>query len=488
MIDHGQVCHAYAVLLHSLLLSYAPSNDVALLSPPLVVPLCASCSLLSSSSPRHVHLVPFAVSARDHGYQRRRATRQVSHSSLVHPSLIHALCTPSLTTLHPALPACRYAPFLLPFSRVLKRRLAALHSPSSPTAPSSLFVCTPSDQQSWVGKAVSRFTQVRSHTNWKPVHLPPSPTPFPSPHPSLSPSSSPQSPPSQPSPFCTSPSVDIELWSTVDGTPSTTANVGLHTLSPFPVDLVLSGPNLGRNTGRSFALSSGTIGAALEAAFAQRRAIALSFAFFDKLASYTPQHIDDACEVAVDVVMGLWQHWEEGVEVFNVNVPLGCRRDVAIVHTHVLHDSYGAIYIPSSYRTLHPTSQPPLSSSPPPTDPAANEVVASPLPLPSSPSPPPPRPTLPNGFVASPAPTSPVVIAGTEVVPLVHALDFRFNAEMFNEDWSRLDGYVGSDYQTVKSGRVSVTPLRATMEEARWRAPPAWAKTSEAKGERKSAL
>lgn len=84
----------------------------------------------------------------------------------------------------------------------------------------------------------------------------------------------------------------------VPGTPATCAQLGLfhHDLlfpdfSPgtntpntdakhSPIDLILSGPNYGRNTTAAFALSSGTIGGAMEGAVCGIRSIALSFAFF----------------------------------------------------------------------------------------------------------------------------------------------------------------------------------------------------------------
>ena len=51
------------------------------------------------------------------------------------------------------------------------------------------------------------------------------------------------------------------------GTPSTCTNIGLHHVAgEDPVDLVISGPNLGRNSSTVFTLGSGTIGGALEAA------------------------------------------------------------------------------------------------------------------------------------------------------------------------------------------------------------------------------
>jgi tubulin---tyrosine ligase len=51
------------------------------------------------------------------------------------------------------------------------------------------------------------------------------------------------------------------------GTPSTCANIGLyHVSEEDEFDLVISGPNYGRNSSAVFTLSSGTIGAAMEAA------------------------------------------------------------------------------------------------------------------------------------------------------------------------------------------------------------------------------
>lgn len=88
-----------------------------------------------------------------------------------------------------------------------------------------------------------------------------------------------------------------------------------------PVDLVISGPNYGRNTTAVFALSSGTLGAALEAAVCGYPSVALSFAFFDR--NHDPVIVRAACAHAVRVVEGLWARWEErGVPLYSVNVPL----------------------------------------------------------------------------------------------------------------------------------------------------------------------
>jgi 5'/3'-nucleotidase SurE len=55
------------------------------------------------------------------------------------------------------------------------------------------------------------------------------------------------------------------------GTPSTCANIGLHYVAgDTPYDLVISGPNFGRNSSTVFTLGSGTIGGAMEAALVHR--------------------------------------------------------------------------------------------------------------------------------------------------------------------------------------------------------------------------
>ena len=355
-------------------------------------------------------------------------------------------------------PPGKYAPFLLPFTRTLKRRLATLHtqssSPASTLPPPALFVCTPSDQQSWVGKAITRFAQVKAHTNYPP--------------PSAAAAVDTAVPSVPEAAYVTSDGTDVGLWATVDGTPSTTANVALHTLAPFPIDLCISGPNLGRNTGRSFVLSSGTVGAAMECAFAGVRSVALSFAYFDRLSSYGVEVVECACEVAVDVVLRLWDEWGSGVELYNINVPLGCTRDVPVYHTHLLQDHYGAIYAPASHRRLS-HSHPPTTAAESDAvsdDSITKEIQSSPLPLPSS-------PTLSlNGSQPRPSPTVPVAISGVDtssgVAELSYAVEYRFNIDMFRE-WSRLEGYVGSDYAVVKGGCVSVSALKGSLVECEWR-------------------
>jgi tubulin---tyrosine ligase len=114
---------------------------------------------------------------------------------------------------------------------------------------------------------------------------------------------------------------DNEEWILVDGTPASCTQLGLFHLLQHrgPVDLVVSGPNHGRNTTSIYNLSSGTVGGALEAALCRKNAIALSFASKD------PQPLEvihAACKLSVGLINHLYYNWADGVELYCVNVPM----------------------------------------------------------------------------------------------------------------------------------------------------------------------
>ncbi|KAL2021254.1 hypothetical protein VTK56DRAFT_7333 [Thermocarpiscus australiensis] len=115
-----------------------------------------------------------------------------------------------------------------------------------------------------------------------------------------------------------------EEWILVDGTPASCVQIGLYHFfrDRGPVDLVVSGPNYGRNTTAVFALSSGTLGGALEAAICRRRAVALSYAFFSR--NHDPVIIAKASRQSVRVIEALVRDWprDGSVDLYSVNVPL----------------------------------------------------------------------------------------------------------------------------------------------------------------------
>lgn len=116
----------------------------------------------------------------------------------------------------------------------------------------------------------------------------------------------------------------VEEWVLVDGTPASCVQIGLHHFfgARGPFDLVVSGPNYGRNTTAVFALSSGTLGGALEAAACRHKAIAVSYAFFSR--NHDLDIVSAASRHAVRVIEALVKQWpsDGSVDVYSVNVPL----------------------------------------------------------------------------------------------------------------------------------------------------------------------
>ncbi|KAL4979295.1 survival protein sure-like phosphatase/nucleotidase [Aspergillus desertorum] len=115
---------------------------------------------------------------------------------------------------------------------------------------------------------------------------------------------------------------DGDEWILINSTPASCVQIGLYHYfqDRGPVDLVISGPNYGRNTTALFAMSSGTIGAAMEGAACGKRSIALSYAFSSR--NHDPVIIAEASRHSVRVIEHLAKNWDEGVDLYSVNVPL----------------------------------------------------------------------------------------------------------------------------------------------------------------------
>jgi 5'/3'-nucleotidase SurE len=222
-------------------------------------------------------------------------------------------------------PSSQSSPYILTFVRALQ---AASHAVS---------VAIPHKQRSWISKAHMVGQTVRP-TYYRP------PPPPPSASPSLAADADADRGTTHARPLPAT--ARAEEWILLDGTPASCAQLGLLHLFPArgPVDLVVSGPNFGRNTTAVFALSSGTLGGAMEAAACGARAVALSFAHFssgsgarragegeaeaDRERREQEQRreraeiVGEACRVSVRVVEALAAQWDARVHLYSVNVPL----------------------------------------------------------------------------------------------------------------------------------------------------------------------
>jgi tubulin---tyrosine ligase len=132
-----------------------------------------------------------------------------------------------------------------------------------------------------------------------------------------------------------------EEWVLIDGTPASCVQIGLWHLNRDrgAVDIVVSGPNYGRNTTALFSLSSGTIGGALEASVCGKKAIALSYAFDSR--EHDPEIIAAASRVSQRLIERLVRDWPEDVHLYSVNVPL--RKTVSeakIMYTEMLQNRW----------------------------------------------------------------------------------------------------------------------------------------------------
>ncbi|KAH7586362.1 TTL domain profile [Nakaseomyces glabratus] len=115
---------------------------------------------------------------------------------------------------------------------------------------------------------------------------------------------------------------DAIEWILLDGTPASCVNIGLHHFED-KYDLVISGPNVGRNTSAAYITSSGTVGAAMEAVICDdTRAIALSWAFFDGRKDVPNELMERASARSVDVIDHLVGNWSTQADLYSVNVPL----------------------------------------------------------------------------------------------------------------------------------------------------------------------
>ncbi|ORY32520.1 survival protein sure-like phosphatase/nucleotidase [Naematelia encephala] len=160
-------------------------------------------------------------------------------------------------------------------------------------------------------------------------------------------------------------------WILLAGTPASCTNIALHNLYPGQIDMVISGPNHGRNSSTAFALSSGTLGAALAGALSvplpgptpselslhveHIPCIAVSYGVVAR--PVPPKALEYSHDVAVDVCDRLWRNWgyegEPGpsrrrVQIYSINVPIVEEalepQNRKVVWTTMWRNAYGQLF------------------------------------------------------------------------------------------------------------------------------------------------
>jgi 5'-nucleotidase len=146
----------------------------------------------------------------------------------------------------------------------------------------------------------------------------------------------------------------------VSGTPTDAVIIGMFVVMKEKPDLVISGFNIGENLTTEAATTSGTIGAALEAAGQGVPAIAVSLRVEDEGDKFADTNLKRDYSAAINIVNRLARcvlegALPEGIDVLNVNFPANVTPDTEIVVTnlakkmydtrvHLRHDPRGRSY------------------------------------------------------------------------------------------------------------------------------------------------
>ncbi|MHA1651560.1 MAG: 5'/3'-nucleotidase SurE [Candidatus Helarchaeota archaeon] len=173
----------------------------------------------------------------------------------------------------------------------------------------SLLLVGPREEKSWISKAISRFDPIRLQK----IKL-----------------------------------EDGTNAYSVDGTPVDATILGLFTIAKQLPKLVVSGINTGANAGNAFIFSSGTVGAALEAAMIGIPSMAVSV---------VPPHSDYRFEIddfrypayiAKLLAQRILKYGlPANINLINLNIPLNATPETEIVVTNVAKLHYGCIFEPS---------------------------------------------------------------------------------------------------------------------------------------------
>ena len=135
----------------------------------------------------------------------------------------------------------------------------------------------------------------------------------------------------------------------VNGTPTDSVVIGMYVvMADKRPDLVISGINIGENLSAEAATTSGTIGAALEAANQGIPAIAVSMHVLDEADKFATAVRARDFAVGQRVIRTLAEHvlehgMPEGVDVLNVNVPASATEDTPVVVTRLARRMYNTL-------------------------------------------------------------------------------------------------------------------------------------------------
>jgi 5'-nucleotidase len=138
----------------------------------------------------------------------------------------------------------------------------------------------------------------------------------------------------------------------LDGTPADCIQIGLYEVVHTRPKLVISGINIGLNIGVARMLSSGTIGAAIEASIDGVKALAASLSVPMKVRETNPDFYHPICypffqtpvKITEKVAKIIMDEHFEGVDLFSLNIPFDATLQTPLEITIPYRTRYGRLF------------------------------------------------------------------------------------------------------------------------------------------------
>lgn len=149
----------------------------------------------------------------------------------------------------------------------------------------------------------------------------------------------------------------------INGTPADCVQIGLYDIVSTRPKLVISGINIGLNIGIARMLSSGTIGAAMEAAIDGVKALATSLSIPMKIRETNPDFYHHVCypffenpvKITEKVSEIILHEPFEGVDLFSLNIPFEATIQTPLEITIPYRTKYGRLFHKKGSRFLQKT-------------------------------------------------------------------------------------------------------------------------------------
>jgi 5'-nucleotidase len=153
----------------------------------------------------------------------------------------------------------------------------------------------------------------------------------------------------------------VEMF-VLDGTPADCVQIGLYDVADTRPKMVISGINIGLNIGHARTLSSGTIGAAMEAAIDGVRAIAASLSipmsYKDNTDFYHPKSyplFEHAAQITAKVTSIMMNKTFHDYDLLSLNIPFDATVDTALEVTTPFKAPYGRLFHKKNGTYTHST-------------------------------------------------------------------------------------------------------------------------------------